>query len=83
MMRPQPVHRGEEQRPPQQQRIERPAPPAAPAPIARPAEPPRPVEIRRPAPAAEVKRPEPRPRNESPVVEQKRGEQRDPRDQQR
>ena len=74
-----------EQRQPPPQRIERPAPVAPPAPIARPAEPARPAEVQRPAapPAPEMRRPEqPRPpRNESPVVEQKRGESREPRDQ--
>ncbi len=101
MMRPQPVHRGEERRvqprpveaPPVQNeparpqpRLERPAAaPAAPAPAPRPAEPARPAEVQRPAPVAppEVRRPEPKPHPEAPGPEQKRGDPRDPREQQR
>ena len=87
MQRPLPAQRGEERRA---------TPPPAAAPVARPVEPPRPAEVHRPAPAPapvvqappaprapEMRRPEPRPRNDSPVIEQKRGEARDPREQQR
>ena len=97
-MRPQPVQRGEERRASPrpvepnearvpQPRVDRPAPPVAPPPRA--IEAPRPAEAQRPAPAPapaapEVKRPEPRPpRAEPPTAEQKRGEPRDAREQQR
>lgn len=83
-MRPLPVQRGEERRPPPPPRVERPAavPAPAPAPVARPAEPARPAAPAVAPVAPEVKRPEPRPHNEAPA-EPKRGESRDPRDQQR
>ncbi|MEP6873970.1 MAG: hypothetical protein ABI887_06360, partial [Burkholderiales bacterium] len=93
MMRTQPVRRGDERpaepprpvRPPpvmnepRPPRVERPAPAPAPHPV----EPARPVEVQRPAAAPEAKRPAPTPRNEPAAPEQRRGDPRDTREQQR